>query len=736
MKLKKIISYILIISMLFATGVSVNAKNEYKTFYGFEDQEGLSIIPRSGRCDVEDSEGRARIISYNTELSIENDPADGEKSLKIVPGSNASCYIRANELFNRDLSGKTLIFSIKVKAEGAAEPLQADLFSQTDQKIGQTISVPVGNGDFSHLKTLLAMPGGGVDLKEVYLRGFTPGTTYWLDSYLIEEKPEFDIDETVCNPAPDSENYEASDVITVGFTYDVSDLSAENFSVSDKTVMSVDARGNKAVLSLDSPLEDNTFYTVNIINAVDVDGRSLNASYSFKTLDKGFIPAITSVFPKNKSVEVSTDTELKITFDNPSVLPGGSVTLNGSDDLVSDIETADNKTFIVRLNELSNGTLYKVKISGAESIYGVRMDKDYEFSFYTKQAGVVIWEKDFEDGRLDDFGGYGTERSVTDAFKASGEYSAKVDTTIAYGTIESKKGLWNSETLYKVEYKAALDPSNAIHSQVAAAISYWGDAGSVQKKIGAVSPKRDGRFVKGESYFCVSGSAGDTIFYFYGDSKPGLGTFYIDDVKLIKMPELSMLDVSSPCSGETFGTTEDFEIVFNAPVEMPKTVLLNGEELADVSVSDSVIRIAHEALENDKSYKLEIKGITDIYGREADNAVINFKTKPMFTANDFTLSKSILEKGVLVAEIGSIANNTPFDCDLSIKLLLFKEGFMLDSSVNETFMISKGETLQQKRAAINIPDLNDGEYVLVAAIWKNDSSVMPILKNLVLKEAH
>ena len=61
---------------------------------------------------------------------------------------------------------------------------------------------------------------------------------------------------------------------------------------------------------------------------------------------------------------------------------------------------------------------------------------------------------------------------------------------------------------------------------------------------------------------------------------------------------------------------------------------------------------------------------------------------------------------------------------------------MLGSSVNETFTVSKGETLQQKRAAINIPDLNDGEYVLVAAIWKNDSSVMPILKNLVLKEAN
>ena len=254
----------------------------------------------------------------------------------------------------------------------------------------------------------------------------------------------------------------------------------------------------------------------------------------------------------------------------------------------------------------------------------------------------------------------------------------------------------------------------------------------MQKLISrAAPPAADGSFGHFEQYFVIpeDAAAADTRFYFFGDNAMGAGIFYLDNVVLEKMPSLEVLPVSYPKDGDTVGAADEISIMFNAPMNLPKSVTLNGEDATGVSLDGGyTLKIKPDGgLKNNKDYTLKISGIKDTYGRSADDYSVSFKTEPSYVVSGFKAEKS---GGKITASADSIENLKASGGEAVLKLMLYKNGIMIDEKEQKVKMAA-GTSAKNLEVSADIPQ---GGCSVIAAIWENNDNIMPLCKSIYISE--
>lgn len=562
----------------------------------------------------------------------------------------------------------------------------------------------------------------------------TVGQVFYIDDLTFELIPKIKLSGDECVPKANDMAAIASDEIKLAFTTELGDVSVDNFMIngSAELIESVEKDGRFVTLKLAGTLEEDVTYTVSINRITDFLGRRMQAgTLIFRTLDVTAPPRITVVSPADNSAQVSVNPVITVGFSVETQGLEGHIKINGED--VKSIETEDNKVFRITPNTLNYGTMYKIEISGVLSTYGAEMTETYTSGFFTEQQGSIIYSNDFETGDMSGIGGWETERTITADYAASGEKSIKVESKVANRTIEFNAAL-KVGTLYKLSFDGAIDPSNVNNKAIASAYVYWdGNLGqSVQKLISrAAPPAADGSFGHFEQYFVIpeDAAAADTRFYFFGDNAMGAGIFYLDNVVLEKMPSLEVLPVSYPKDGDTVGAADEISIMFNAPMNLPKSVTLNGEDATGVSLDGGyTLKIKPDGgLKNNKDYTLKISGIKDTYGRSADDYSVSFKTEPSYVVSGFKAEKS---GGKITASADSIENLKASGGEAVLKLMLYKNGIMIDEKEQKVKMAA-GTSAKNLEVSVDIPQ---GGCSVIAAIWENNDNIMPLCKSIYISE--
>lgn len=692
--------------------------------------------------DFENGYEGVTLGAWHVEHSITDQyAANGQKSLEnTVTGDWASLEFPIAKIENTNYRGKRYEAEFWLKYPQGTSLSAAT--SYWDEELGNTATNIFahlnGEGEFKKYTVQFTIPASGPvwDVRLTFLADtLQVGEKFYIDDLTVREVPDFVLLPGQCQPAAEDAAAMPTDEIRLAFSVPIKQAEPSNFTIngSSQPIRQVILDGAYATLVLESALEENTEYTVGVSGITDYIDRQLEfVSYSFRTLNLSAPPYVARCTPEDNAANVDTDTEITIEFNTSIHSLDGCVTINGTEDLIESIETEDNRIFHIRLKELENATLYAICVENAQSIYGVPMQEAYSSCFYTKQKGTVVWENDFETGSMENIGGWETTRSISDEYAASGTYSMKVESEKANRTAEITANM-DAGVLYKLSFSAALDRSNQTNQRVSAAIAYWdGDLGQlVQKLVGSTEVLgQDGSFSKTEIYFAIpAGTAvGDTRFYFYGDDTPGGGTFYLDDIVLEKMPDLEMLPISTPVQGGMMEVTDEINLIFSEAINVPESIMLNGAPVRDAIVESSTLIVQPtEDLENNKSYTLVLKGIRDIYGRSMEDLVISFQTVPSYNIEGFTLLQD-KESGAVTARAERIENHKVSDGFAQLKLILLKDGFMIEQK-SLTMQIPSGEYVQGLEVSI---DALPTGCQAIAVIWENSENVMPLCKSITI----
>lgn len=296
------------------------------------------------------------------------------------------------------------------------------------------------------------------------------------------------------------------------------------------------------------------------------------------------VPALTSTSPVNNAQNVSTGTNLQFTFNNninPTSATIDKVSITGGNAYINTVTVNNNAVTVTFSMPLDTGVTYTVKLSGITDVDGQNV-ADTTISFTTqgvaekypnlvpngyfenpniKSPTITTWNANTSDG-LPNKGGI---IQYSSDYKVSGNYSAKVQQVVPYGSVTVSTGATLEPSVtYNISFKGRLDPNTTAPGQkILLYLSYNIDrdgdglASTVSETINTKVCQTDnlsvtGDFVTANSLFTVPKGtvltpAKITIWSENGTVQSAAndyGTFYIDDLIMKKVVEPSF-DIGS-----------------------------------------------------------------------------------------------------------------------------------------------------------------------------------------------
>ncbi len=312
----------------------------------------------------------------------DTDPSDNEQDISV----SSTISVDFNEAINTSsISSSTFIVEGDTRVSGAFS------FSENNESVTFT---PSGNLSFETTYTARVTTGvedlAGNNLENNFSWSFTTGAEPDTEPPRIESR----------DPDDGARNVSIETDITVTFSEAITASNPGNafsLSLGGSTVSGdVDISGSTITFTPSSNLDYESSYTAKVTTDVqDLAGNSLQneAEWSFETEEEPDLtsPEILSVNPTNNEENVSIDTEISATFDEPlndATVNDSNFYLELDGDRVSGSVSRSGDTIIFSpSNDLDYESTYTATIStGIQDMAGNSLEDSEVWSFTTEEA--------------------------------------------------------------------------------------------------------------------------------------------------------------------------------------------------------------------------------------------------------------------------------------------------------------------------------------------------------------
>lgn len=171
------------------------------------------------------------------------------------------------------------------------------------------------------------------------------------------------------------------------------------------------------------------------------------------------------------------------------------------------------------------------------------------------------------------------------------------------------------------------------------------------------------------------------------------------------------------------------EFAFTHDIKSVSGITVNDEAMTDADYKIdgkvlSILNVGGKKVENGIDYDVKIASVADAYGRTVRNIEKSFGTVEEFTVDSAVFEKNGSERKF---NIGKIVNNTPSDRELTLKIIVIKDGELLKSEKSLVAIPSGSEA--SAVVTLSLDGLTQSGYTVKALLWDEGYGIMPIIKH-------
>lgn len=223
--------------------------------------------------------------------------------------------------------------------------------------------------------------------------------------------------------------------------------------------------------------------------------------------------------------------------------------------------------------------------------------------------------------------------------------------------------------------------------------------------------------VKSGDFLCIESKSGSNV------------SLILDNYIVEKEPDFA-IESSYPEDGAQDATADKpIEFAFTHDIKSVNGITVNGEDITDADYKIdgkvlSILNVGGKKIENGFNYDIKITSVTDAYGRTVRNIEKSFGTVEEFTIDSAVFEKNGSERKF---NIGKIVNNTPSDRELTLKIIVIKDGELLKSEKSLVAIPSGSEA--SAVVTLSLDGLTQSGYTVKALLWDEGYGIMPIIKH-------
>ncbi len=223
--------------------------------------------------------------------------------------------------------------------------------------------------------------------------------------------------------------------------------------------------------------------------------------------------------------------------------------------------------------------------------------------------------------------------------------------------------------------------------------------------------------VKSGDFLCIESKSGSNV------------SLILDNYVVEKEPDFA-IESSYPEDGaQDASADKPIEFAFTHDIKSVSGITVNDEAMTDADYKIdgkvlSILNVGGKKVENGIDYDVKIASVADAYGRTVRNIEKSFGTVEEFTVDSAVFEKNGSERKF---NIGKIVNNTSSDRELTLKIIVIKDGELLKSEKSLVAIPSGSET--SAVVTLSLDGLTQSGYTVKALLWDEGYGIMPIIKH-------